>query len=127
MYRLAVRIIALAYVTFLTIELSSHPLVVDTLTIEPDNTLLLVLASAGHFLVMMVLGILATAARPTPSKVALTAMLLSYAVVMEWMHRFFPTRDFEWIDMGQNISGVLVGLALAELVAFVFRRAEMAK
>ena len=122
MLRLVLRIVALVYIILLTIELSSHPLAIRSLDLESDNRFLTALLKLGHFWAMTLLGLFVTAARPTHSKAFIVLFLLTYAVAMEMLHRFLPTRSFEWVDLFQNVTGVIAGVIACETIGVLFNR-----
>ncbi len=115
MIQLATRICAVAYGALLTLGLIFRSLVAVVVDETPDTGWMATLVHAGHFVAMMLLGVLVTLSRPPLSRTGLATLLLSYALMMEFLHILLPTRSFEWLDLLQNVSGVLIGMTIAEL------------
>ena len=122
MLRLAARILAVAYLPLLTFGLASQSVPVMLVRSIPRSEWLATVAQGGHFLAMMTLGIIVTLARPPLSRIGLGALLLMYALLMEFLHGLLPARSFEWMDLFQNVSGVLIGMVLVQLLASLANR-----
>lgn len=119
---IAARILALAYVLLLTMGLLFQSAPTIIFRALSTSGWLAMLAQGGHFLSMMILGILVTVARPPVPRTGLTALLLSYSLMMEIPHLFLPSRAFEWMDLFQNVSGALVGMTIVEFTSAVMPR-----
>ncbi|TWU41290.1 hypothetical protein Q31b_27290 [Novipirellula aureliae] len=90
-------------------------------SISANASWLLYLAVVVHFLSMTILGTLCSIAVPPRQRLRLFGGLFFYAIVMELPHLVLKERSFEWIDMGQNLLGISIGLLIANWVRLLTR------
>lgn len=51
--------------------------------------------------------------------------LCSWGGLLELAQRYVPGRSADWLDVGANIAGVVLGIAIAELAGRLLRRARL--
>jgi VanZ family protein len=119
------RILAVVYVTLLTAGLASQSFVIAVLQDQPHTTWVKQLFDVGHFLSMLMLGILVPIARFPLPQLSIIALLLGYAVMMEYVQLLLPARVFDWKDLAQNLAGVISGMTLVYVLrALLFPRRQ---
>ena len=94
MIQFATRIFAVAYVLLLTMGLIFQSLVEVVVSGTPKSAWLATLVQAGHFVAMMMLGMIVTLSRPPLSRKGLVVLLLGYALMMEFLHMLLPARSW---------------------------------
>lgn len=66
-----------------------------------------ILHSVGYFLLMMSCNLAYCPYRKLPGKILL---LLGFSIIIEVIQHFIPTRQFSWLDIIANLTGLTWGL-----------------